>query len=651
MTDWYWREPLWLLMALIPWALLLLDHWQRRQRQLAWADVALHDWALATNNTNPPWQRTRKHLRNGLLWLTIAIALAGPRSPQDIPKDWQASNAPLMLVLDVSQSMLADDIPPTRKRYALKVLKTWRKQHPQLRAGLVLYAGQAHTLIPPTQDLSAWQDALNALPNLQMPSHGSNLAAAIVRAHQNLKHARTPSANTTTNPTTDTTPNTENGETNGGIVILTDADFSNAQQQQNLKAIRSIRAADPSLQIAILGIGGRAAIPLSNGDGGWLSEAGNPVLTRLHSETIKALSNAANGLNLIADPNQRPKLEDLWQAPGTRLNAQQQQHIQWQEHYPVFVIIALLLIVGPIVGPIVVSGWSFTRIATHNSRPTNPNTPSILLVLSILAISGSPHPLHASPPNTNAPQLTEAWNAWQTGEYRRAARLYAAQNGWTARMGEGSSCYRIRDYACAIQAYSRAARIANNDQQRSDAAYNLGNSYFHDGDFTAATALYQDVLRYRPNHHNASNNLEFSTAMQAAVARWQRQQLSAERAGRAGRGWRQRDVDPNQVIPPSANLSLGDKKGDKQADNTGQTQQGNEAFKQLLQAGIKHAQLVNTGKTPTRQTGRFIETDNPATNQDGNNANRQLWQRLFEMEEGYPAPLEHPKRLKERRPW
>ena len=96
-----------------------------------------------------------------LLALTFAAgALARPRTHLTVPED----NATVMLVVDVSGSMRADDVEPTRLDAAISAMRTFLDRLPKrFKVGLVAFSSEAEVLSPPTRDRQAIRDALGYL--------------------------------------------------------------------------------------------------------------------------------------------------------------------------------------------------------------------------------------------------------------------------------------------------------------------------------------------------------------------------------------------------------------------------------------------------------------------------------------------------------
>ena len=178
--NFHFLRPLWLL-ALIPALLLVVYLWRINESASSWdraIDKDLLPYLL--DNTKSVAERTPLVLLL-TLWSLAILALAGPVW-EKIAQPVQQRQDALVIVYDQSLSMYAADFDPNRltvsKRKVLDVLD----MRTEGQTALVVYAGDAHTVTPLTEDsvtIRALVPSIN--PNI-MPSFGSNIIAAVERA-------------------------------------------------------------------------------------------------------------------------------------------------------------------------------------------------------------------------------------------------------------------------------------------------------------------------------------------------------------------------------------------------------------------------------------------------------------------------------------
>jgi Ca-activated chloride channel homolog len=161
----------------------------RRARLLRYADAELLPWAASLPAAQAAaWPRALAH---ALAWLLLALAAAGPRLPLEL-REGQATPRHLltvMAVLDVSASMRAADIVPDRLARARLELLDWLPRLQGERVGLIVYAGEAGVLLPPTDDPELSQARSTRIDPRLIEAQGTNLAAALDLARTQLEAA------------------------------------------------------------------------------------------------------------------------------------------------------------------------------------------------------------------------------------------------------------------------------------------------------------------------------------------------------------------------------------------------------------------------------------------------------------------------------
>ena len=599
----YWREPLWLFLGLFPFALLL---WKRSLQQASlrqYADKALHPWVKVPQTSDKnSWPLVAQFI----IWLLLGIAASGPRLLTAAPDKLLPSQGAAIIIVDQSRSMLASDVYPNRLQQAHSILSRWTDEAHPAKAGLIVFAGASHIALSPTHDKSAFQQASKVIRELQLPTHGSAISASLKQALSLLLN--------------------QDGER--AIIVLTDGDYP----EQEWLALNTMAAELNSQKISlhILGVGTPSPVPLNDRAGRWLMQNGTAATTRLNEAKLKSLAEAPNITYNRLNPETHHQLSNVWQPRPTRLTKEYEDQVLWRELFPWFLIPAILLLVSQHIRP-------------SRSLAKAVNTTSAgLLVTSIIFILLQPQQSHAS----TYDDLLLAHQAWKQQEYAKAASLYAKIQGYDARIGEGASCFRSENMDCAITAFSQAAWQASTDKQRGIAAYNLGNSFFRQGNFPAAITLYQDALRYQPDEKQYQNNLAFSKEVQGQIELRLRQE-AASLNKQLGPGWRTRRVKEGLDLSPNVSISLDDEHDDESSSQYTH-RLSDEQIKQYIQRGEAFARLSKQqGQQHQRQYdwSRFSNTEPAAAHQV------EFWQRLFELEEDILVSPDTPKIIPGVIPW
>jgi Ca-activated chloride channel homolog len=170
------EDPVWLLALIAPAALLvvyLAAQRRRRQRMRRFADLA------AVPSAAPSRPSRWRHLPMALVLLALlplSIALAQPSRDVRVPRN----RAVIMLVIDVSPSMMATDVPPNRLTAAQHAAQQFA-QHvtPGVNLGLISFAGNANVLVSPTPDHAATVASLDKLRPADSTATGEAIFAAL----------------------------------------------------------------------------------------------------------------------------------------------------------------------------------------------------------------------------------------------------------------------------------------------------------------------------------------------------------------------------------------------------------------------------------------------------------------------------------------
>lgn len=450
-----WREPLWLVVAAVPLGFVVW-RWRRRARVLDYADAALLPWA-ADRAANRAGVGARAVLE-ALAWVLLALAAAGPRLPLPL-HDGQATprhRLTAMVVLDVSASMRAADIAPDRLARARLELLDWLPRLAGERVGLVVYAGEAGLLLPPTDDAALLARALGQADPRLIEAPGTNLAAALDLARAQLAAAP--------------------GKAKA-VLLVTDAeaDSVDSAAQDAVDALRAAR-----VPLFVLGVGTEAGAPVPLPDGGWAAWDGAPAISRMATPIYRQWANASGGRFVAASDGDADwaALHDnglgAWPGdplpPGTAA--------AWRELYAWCLAPALALLMATAL----------------------PRRVAALFALGVIGAM-------LAPPPARADEMA-AWQAWQKRDYGRAYLLYLDVGGYPGQMGAGAAAWRQADYPAAMRHYGAALLLAGSDAQRADALYNLGNAHYARAQWQAAFEAYEAVLRLRPQDARATRNRE-----------------------------------------------------------------------------------------------------------------------------------------------
>jgi len=256
-------RPSWLL-ALIPAILLFVFLLKRQLASARWNGII--DKALMPHVLDQmPSEQSRWPLWFILLaWIVASIALAGP-TWQQLPQPVLKKDDALVVVLDMSLSMAAQDVNPDRATRARQKTIDILKHRKEGLTALVVYAGDAYTVTPLTDDADTAINLVPALSPFIMPSMGSRPDKALILAKKLI---------------------TDAGLTKANYLLVTDG-----IQEKDVRRIKDALG-NQAQRLSVLTLGTEEGAPIAmQGKGFKRDKSGNIVLPKLDLDLIKLLAN------------------------------------------------------------------------------------------------------------------------------------------------------------------------------------------------------------------------------------------------------------------------------------------------------------------------------------------------------------------------
>jgi len=608
MDQLYWREPLWMLISVFPLLIMLWKKYRRQQSLQQYADADLLPWVVLPNEQKRTyWHNAQKFF----IWTLLSIAASGPRILISVPENTLPQPAEVIIIVDHSRSMQANDIHPSRRQLADKILEQWSQQKSNINRGLIIFSGASHIMLPATLDIDAFHEAAKLLNKIQLPTYGSALIESLLQAKEllslrsdNISHERS-------------------------IILISDGDIPDEDFIKLNKILSELKKENITLHI--LGAGQTSLVALSDRAGHWLKYNNKAVLTSLKEKKLKSLTSNSNVFYSRLNPEKHKTFANVWQSKTHRITEKDQHQASWKELFIYPLLGALLIII-------------FKQL----SLPDKYSIMKLIILGTGAIILFQPYVAYANSEADNTEILNRAYNSWKNKEYKKSGKLYSLVDGYVARMGEGASCFKMEQTDCAIREFSRAAWLASSDLERGQAAYNLANSFFKQGNFKSAITLYKDALRYEPENDTYNNNLNFTVEVQHNIDEYMRLLAKRNKTLQSGVGERDSNIDFNNERISTMDVSSSYKGINKSIIAASQFSLSKEQLSIYMQRSQNYASLSTSLKKHKQQKhnwSRFANEDPVAAGKIG------FWQRLFELEEDIPAHPETPKIIQGVRPW
>ena len=467
LADFHFLRPAWFA-ALVPLALVLA--------LLARGGGLKSGWEAVCDRHLLPFVllgRSRARRRSSLALVALAgvvaiTALAGPtweRAPQPVFRDRSA----LVMALDLSRSMDATDVAPSRlarARFKIRDILARRKSG---QTALVVYAAQAFVVVPLTDDNNALTLYLQSLTTDLLPAQGSRPDRALQEAGALLLQA---------------------GVQRGDVLLV--GDYADARADAEARHLVA-----KGYRVSVLGVGtdNGAPVPLASGD--FVSAGGDTVISTLAKDELKAVADAGDGiyrrLTLAGDDDSADLAAWLQSAPQPRAEQDETEETAvtdvWRERGP-----WLLLLLVPLAA-------AFRR--------------GVLVAAAVALL-----PL---PPSAEALDWGGLWlrpdqraaRALEQGDAETAARLFEDAR-WKA-----AAQYRNEDYTDAVQTLEPF--------DAADDVYNRGNALARSGALQEAVAAYKRALELRPDMDDAQHNLRLVEQLMQQQQQRQQQRGDGER--------------------------------------------------------------------------------------------------------------------------
>ncbi len=482
--------------------------WANRRRKAAL--VRLGDPTL-TGTLSQSLNRRGRNWKSILSFLGLAlmmIALARPQWGSEVQMVEQ-KGLQVMVALDVSPSMLAEDIKPNRLSRAKMEIVDLMKHLGGDEIGLVLFSGASFIQFPLTNDYATAQNFVqSANPNL-ISKPGTAIGAALQMATNGFDPKRA---------------------SQKVIVLITDGED---HQPDTLEMAK--KAADAGVKIFAIGFGSPQGAPIPAGDAqsnasGFLKDnKGEVVLSKLDELTLQKIAQTGNGGYYRASAGGE-EITALLGALSTmqRENLTSQFETTGIERFQIFLSIALLALILINLIP------ERTRmIWQHLFSPTFKSLILFALLLPFVLSACS-----ASPQRLN----NEGNEAYQRKDYPAALEKYQRAQKDLPEKAEpsynaGNTYYRQNNYEQAQQTLLQSLQKANDSEPKNpthqslagNAFHNLGNTFYNTNRFSEAIEAYKESLRLNPKDMDTKYNLELALQKQQEKEQQQKQQQDQQK--------------------------------------------------------------------------------------------------------------------------
>ena len=535
LADFQWLRPEWLwalpLVALITFAMtrreLAPGNWQRI------VDPALAPYVLSRSASGRHSYRWWLMALGGII---AVLSLAGP-SWNRVELPVFRSEQAMVIALDLSRSMDAQDLMPSRlTRARLKILDILERRESGQTA-LVVYSANAFTVTPLTTDVDTIAALVNSLGTDIMPSRGSYPVAAINKGRQLLQQA---------------------GVGYGEVLLITDGGTSPAAERAAADLY------DAGYTLSVMGVGTPEGAPIPMAGGGFVTgRSGQIAVPKLESKELRSLAAAGHGRYMILSADDR----DLDALLSGVIDSSSESEAslatdQWQEEGP-----WLLLLLLPLAAFAFRRGW---------------------LLVIVFVLMPVAEPVHAF-----------GWDdLWLTRDQQAQRQLAEGSVADAASLfkdplWKAVAHYRAREYAGSAHGFA--------GQEDTESLYNLGNALARLGEFESAIDAYEQVLEINPGNEDAQYNRDLvkdllDRQQQSESGQGQNQDASSQSGGGGQQSEGEGDQDRSGAEGAAGDSGAESEPGDSSRSEDEMNQDDLEAIQAELERAAQQAARQQQGE-------------------------------------------------------
>ena len=504
LEQFHFLEPLWLL-ALIPLMLIVWFAFQANSDSKAWEkviDSQLLSLLLQKGDKN---SNLFPKFLLATAWIITVIALADPVW-EKVSRPIFQTNSARVIVLDLSNSMLIDDLKPNRLARARFKIEDILSREEEGQTALVLFAGDAFTAAPLTRDTETIRSMLKVLNPQIMPAQGSRADLGLLKAHELLK---------------------QSGITSGQVLLIADGI---SRRSLGLTAAKRLREDGHSVSVMAVGTETGGLLNFRNR---------SSVNIKLEAQSLNEISEAGGGnYSLITTNNS--DLNSLLSVFSDKdaINNKKEpdnndlQNKEWKSTGPYLVLILL-----PFAALAFRKGWLLNIFAAF--------------ILFSLVMKPQDVIAAENPSPKTLENIFEVLSKNKAQRFDKALKNKQFKKALTLSndpLSKGSAEYKLENYEDALKSFKQA--------EGADGRYNEANTLAKLEKYKEAITAYDEALKFNPKMQDALDNKK---AIQKFL---KKQERSKENQQSSNENQEKSDSEKNEEDQQNA-----DSKQDQQSDS------------------------------------------------------------------------------------
>ena len=423
------------------------------------------------------WRPEVKFWITMLALASFIVALARPQFGTRLDTR-ERTGIEAIIALDVSNSMLAEDVKPNRLEKAKMMVSNMVDGMRDDKIGLIVFAGQAFVQLPITSDYVSAKMFLETISPSMMSVQGTDIAEAINLSMRSF---------------------TQQEDVSRAIFVITDGEDNEARGVEAAK-----QAASQGVRVYVLGIGnpGGAPIPIPGTGQYIIDDEGNTVISRLSEEMCREIATAGNGSYIYVD-NSSSAQKKLSEQVDRLAKAKMESQIysEYDEQFQGFVLIGILLLLLDVFLLERESKSTWLSNLFHRGRPV---AALFLLIFSLTAMA-----------QTDRDYIRRGNRLMRDSVYDKAQVEYqkAIEKDNTnpiSHFNLGNALLYQNKAEDAMKEYETAARLEKDKTRLAQIYHNMGVVLQSAKQFDKAVACYRNSLRNDPTNDETRYNYALS---------------------------------------------------------------------------------------------------------------------------------------------
>lgn len=478
-----------LLVLLVP-VLFLLYWFKRRNQRRRMSKLGDRELVERLMPDRPHGKGYLKLVFFSLAWIFFCIGLARPQIGARL-KENSRKGSEIVIALDVSNSMMAQDYSPNRLERAKLAISRLVDKLSGDRIGLIIFAGESFVQLPITTDYVSAKIFLKTISPESIPVQGTALADAIRTGMRSFSGEG------------------QMGQGNKAVILITDG-----ENHEDDPIIAAKEAAQEGIKVFTIGVGTPEGKLIPLGDGSFMKDKdGNNVVTKLDESTLMEIAQAGDGAYVRAGNAEfglNPIIDELKELENQEFSSQVFE--DFDEQYMYFFAVALFF---------------FILELLLGSRATKRRLFSIALLLFMCSsfvpamAQTDRHEVRKGNRYFNKNNFKEAEVEYRKGlikdslslasNYNLASVLYLADDADNAL----KNLEAVKDTVSRIDNHIdwKKGKAVNRNSTASDYYHNLGNVYLKQKNWQGAVDAYKNSLRRNPDDLDTKTNLAYAQKM------------------------------------------------------------------------------------------------------------------------------------------